>query len=112
MEELGNKTDSAHRDVAGKLVENQVDLVFLVGEKGKIVQDELNKRKFSGRINWYETSDQACIPIQDELLEQDTILVKGSQAARMEKIVKEIMADPINADKLLVRQSEKWLSKP
>jgi UDP-N-acetylmuramyl pentapeptide synthase len=80
----------------------------LVGENAKIIQDELEKRRFSGAVKWFETSDQARIPVQNEIQEGDTILVKGSQSARMEKIVKEIMADPLQAEKLLVRQSEYW----
>ncbi len=112
MAELGKQTETGHREVAAKIVESHIDLVFLVGENAKIIGDELNKRQFAGRAWWFETSDQACIPIQDALLEGDTILIKGSQSARMEKIVKEIMADPMRAESLLVRQSEKWANIP
>jgi len=41
----------------------------------------------------------------------DLILVKGSQGARMEKAVLEIMAEPQRADELLVRQGEEWEKK-
>jgi len=112
MAELGSKTDSGHREVAGKIMESQVDQVFLVGENAKIIQDELNKRKFSGRVFWFSTSDEAGIPIQNALIEGDTVLIKGSQSARMEKIVKEIMAEPLLADTLLVRQSGSWNERP
>jgi UDP-N-acetylmuramoyl-tripeptide--D-alanyl-D-alanine ligase len=112
MAELGKKTDSGHREVAAKITELQIDIVFLVGSNAKIVQDELNKRKFLGKISWFENSDQARIPVQNALIESDTILIKGSQSMRMEKIVKEIMADPESASQLLVRQSEKWVNKP
>lgn len=110
MAELGSKTDSGHREVAAKIVDGKIDLVFLVGEKAKIIQRELKKLKFPGKVKWFGTADQAGIPIQNELQPQDTILVKGSQASRMEKVVKEIMADPEHAAELLVRQSGKWLS--
>ncbi|MEO8065766.1 MAG: UDP-N-acetylmuramoyl-tripeptide--D-alanyl-D-alanine ligase [Candidatus Doudnabacteria bacterium] len=111
MTELGNKTESGHREVAAKIVENLIDLVFLIGDDAKIIRDELGKRKFGGKVMWFGDSDLARISIQDQLQEHDAILVKGSQATRMEKIVKEIMADPENASKLLVRQSENWLNK-
>lgn len=112
MAELGSKNESGHREVAAKIAENKIDLVFLVGENAKIIRNELDKRNFAGEVLWFETSDQAGIRIQDRLSEQDTILVKGSQAARMEKIVKEIMADPEHSGELLVRQSGNWLTMP
>ena len=38
----------------------------------------------------------------------DIVYVKGSQAMRMEKAVKEIMAEPDKANELLVRQGKEW----
>jgi UDP-N-acetylmuramoyl-tripeptide--D-alanyl-D-alanine ligase len=108
MAELGSLNEQGHREVAVKIQEVGVDLVFLVGENAKFVKDELEKRNFTGVVKWFENSDNARIPIQNEIREGDTILMKGSQAARMEKVVKEIMADPMQAEKLLVRQGASW----
>lgn len=110
MAELGSENDSGHRAVAEKIQEVGVDAVFLVGENAKIIKDELERRHFSGTVKWFDNSDNARIPVQNELREGDTILIKGSQSARMEKVVKEVMADPMLAEKLLVRQSEYWLT--
>lgn len=109
MAELGSESESGHREVGAKIVETGVDLLFLVGENARIIQDELEKRKFSGRMQWYPTADAARMDVQNKILEGDTILIKGSQAARLEKVVKEIMADPLDAERLLVRQTSKWL---
>ena len=46
--------------------------------------------------------------IQERIKSGDIILVKGSQGARMEKVVKEIMAEPLKAGELLVRQGREW----
>ena len=46
--------------------------------------------------------------LQEKLKEGDVALVKGSQSMRMEKIVKEVMAEPLLAKELLVRQSAEW----
>lgn len=112
MEELGRASEAGHREVGQKIVELGVNAVFLVGKKVSVIKDELTKRKFSGAVFSSTTADEARIPIQNYLLPNDTILVKGSQSMRMERIVKEIMADPESAGKLLVRQSERWLEKP
>ncbi|OGE88073.1 MAG: hypothetical protein A3J07_01655 [Candidatus Doudnabacteria bacterium RIFCSPLOWO2_02_FULL_49_13] len=109
MTELGAQTRSGHIDVAAKIVESAIGLVYLVGEEAKIIREGLQARKFSGRAQWFATSDSAKISVRSALLPGDTILVKGSQAARMEKIVKEIMLEPNLAPQLLVRQSESWL---
>jgi UDP-N-acetylmuramyl pentapeptide synthase len=112
MAELGSATEIGHRQVAAKLMETGVRAVFLVGEETKFIEDELKKRGFDGDIFRFANSDEARLAVQNKLLEGDTILVKGSQSTRMERIVKEIMAEPMLAEKLLVRQSDKWLGTP
>lgn len=109
MAELGAQNEAGHKEVAVKIQEVGVDLVFLVGENARIIKDELERRQFRGQVKWFENSDNARIPVQNEIMENDTVLIKGSQSARMEKVVKEIMAQPELAEKLLVRQSEYWL---
>ena len=41
----------------------------------------------------------------------DMVLVKGSQGIRLEKLVEEIMAEPMKAEELLVRQSVAWKNR-
>lgn len=41
----------------------------------------------------------------------DVLLIKGSQSMRMERVVKTLMAEPEQAEKLLVRQDAEWLSR-
>jgi UDP-N-acetylmuramyl pentapeptide synthase len=110
MAELGNQTEEGHRLVAAKIVEAGIALVFLVGEKTKFIQDELEKRRFSGSVFYFADSELAANAVMDSILPGDAVLVKGSQSARMEKIVKKIMKDPAKAKKLLVRQTSQWLN--
>ncbi|MDO8482259.1 MAG: hypothetical protein Q7S86_00370, partial [bacterium] len=56
----------------------------------------------------FDTSAEAAKPVEELLASGDTILVKGSQASRTEKIVEEIMSHPEDKDKLLVRQDDEW----
>ena len=46
--------------------------------------------------------------VKERIKTGDIVLVKGSQAMRLEKIVKEIMAEPLRASELLVRQGREW----
>jgi UDP-N-acetylmuramoyl-tripeptide--D-alanyl-D-alanine ligase len=112
MAELGSKSEAGHREIAEKIIENKIDIVFLIGPKTKATADELKNRQFVGQVYSFENSDQAKLPVQNTLEVGDTILVKGSQSMRMEKIVLEIMANPQQAPELLVRQTTKWLNKP
>jgi UDP-N-acetylmuramoyl-tripeptide--D-alanyl-D-alanine ligase len=111
MAELGPKTESGHREVGDKIIDCNIDLVFLVGKNAKIIEAQLEKRNFKGKIQWFETSDAVGIPLQNAMREGDTVLFKGSQSARMEKAVKEVMAQPLKAGEILVRQGTKWQDK-
>ncbi|MBI2607494.1 MAG: hypothetical protein HYW51_01585 [Candidatus Doudnabacteria bacterium] len=111
MTELGKESERGHKEVAAKLMEFGATLVFLIGSEARIIESELRQRKFAGQVRWFATSDEARLEVQKQILPADTILVKGSQAVRVEKVVKEIMAEPLKAKKLLVRQSESWKDK-
>jgi len=43
---------------------------------------------------------------------KDIILIKGSQGMRMEQAVEKLMANPKQAQEILVRQSASWKAKP
>ncbi|MDP3993727.1 MAG: UDP-N-acetylmuramoyl-tripeptide--D-alanyl-D-alanine ligase [bacterium] len=110
MAELGEATEQGHREVGRAVAERKIDIFVVVGPKSKFSGDEARLAGYAGgQILEFENSDEARIPVQNLIRPGDMILVKGSQAARMEKIVKEIMAEPERAGKLLCRQSGTWL---
>ncbi len=109
MAELGAMTEAGHREIADKILETQLEAVFLVGEHAKIIQEHLRSKGFKGQVFWFADSEAAKSVVAQNLQAGDVILVKGSQSARMEKIVKAIMSEPANAPKLLVRQNREWL---
>jgi len=59
----------------------------------------------------FDDSVEAGGYVKKIIKEGDIILVKGSQSTRMEKVVKEIMAEPDRAGELLVRQEGEWLAR-
>jgi len=65
---------------------------------------------WSGRLDYFNDSSEAALKIKEIISSPATILVKGSQGARMEKIVKELLANPQEASRYLVRQDGHWLA--
>ncbi|HXV26773.1 MAG TPA: Mur ligase family protein [Candidatus Paceibacterota bacterium] len=108
MLELGGKTITAHQ-AAGDMAGSIADILVCVGDKSKFTADSAGNQLPSANIKWYRTSEEARVPVQAILRPGDVVLVKGSQGMRMERIVKEIMADPEHAVTLLVRQNQRWL---
>ena len=108
MLELGEGTEEGHREV-GRYVAEMADILFAVGERAKFIADEAERTGLDkNKIFCYTDSSEAKIPIQNMLQEGDVILIKGSQGARMERISKEIMRNPEDAEKLLPRQTAEW----
>ena len=54
------------------------------------------------KIFQFDVSDGAGKVVQEQIKEGDVIFIKGSRAMEMEKVVKEIMAEPEKAEELLV----------
>jgi UDP-N-acetylmuramoyl-tripeptide--D-alanyl-D-alanine ligase len=107
MAELGQYSDEEHRMI-GEHVAKVSDIFVAVGEA---IQPAVKAAKDAGmqRVEWFATSIEAGRYLDRELQQGDIVYVKGSQSARMEHVVKDIMAQPTRATHYLVRQSDKWL---
>ncbi|MBU1018665.1 MAG: UDP-N-acetylmuramoyl-tripeptide--D-alanyl-D-alanine ligase [Patescibacteria group bacterium] len=106
MNELGDLTDSEHRRV-GKEVGKIADMLITVGEFAKLYSEECGLDKSS--IWSFMDSKEAGEFLRGRLKPGDVVLAKGSQnKVRMEKLVKEIMAEPERARDMLVRQEAGW----
>ncbi len=111
MLELGAITDNAHRQVGRQVVERGIDYLVTVGAKSKLTADAAIAAGMNpDHIFSFDKSPQAGIFLQDRIEQGDLLLIKGSQGMRMERIVKELMAEPLRAQDLLCRQEEKWLN--
>ena len=108
MLELGEYTTPAHREI-GALVDSCADILVCVGLRAETIAEASKMDKEN--IFIFDASDDAKNKVRDLIREGDAVLVKGSQGMRMEKITAEIMAEPQLKKELLVRQSERWLSK-
>lgn len=111
MEELGSYTESGHEEV-GRVAAETVDVLVTVGDKSRITAEAAKRAGLSAdRIFTFDDRADAGIFVQGRLEPGDLVLVKGSQATRMEKVVHELMAEPLRAGELLVRQDPAWLRR-
>lgn len=109
MLELGPETENAHREIGFKVAEFGIDFLITVGEASKQTAAAAREAGLDdNQIASFANSTEAGKFLQEKLRSGDTVLIKGSQSMRMEKIAKEVMAEPLDAEKLLVRQTDEW----
>lgn len=109
MLELGTYTEESHRQIGRKVVDVGTEFLVTVGERAKIIAEEAKAKGLTDdKIAKFGASAEAGKFLQEKIEAGDLILIKGSQGVRMEKITKELMADPLDADKLVCRQDENW----
>lgn len=102
MREIGKYTFEAH-EATGFLAATVADILITVGDAGKIIGEGAKGKGFPAeRMFHFESADLVGPKLQQMLEPEDLVLVKGSRAVHMEKIVEEIMANPERAGALLV----------
>jgi UDP-N-acetylmuramoyl-tripeptide--D-alanyl-D-alanine ligase len=111
MLELGKYSIDEHKRV-GRLAGEVADVLITVGLRARtIAEGALQAGLSEGQIYQFEDAKEAGQFLQNLIERGDIILVKGSQAVRMEKVVEDIMAEPEHAATLLVRQEREWKNK-
>ena len=112
MAELGQYSEQEHRMIGLKVGEIGVDFLLTIGELARDIRrgaieagipeehtQHFDSPAFAGR--WLDS----------QIHKGDIVLVKGSQSARTEKVVKDVMAEPLRAPELLVRQTDYWVKE-
>ncbi|OGF28471.1 hypothetical protein A2331_05090 [Candidatus Falkowbacteria bacterium RIFOXYB2_FULL_34_18] len=109
MLELGIFCEEGHRMVGKHIFESKIDKLITVGERSRdIARGAEGAGMKRDNIFHFPDAVQAGRFAQERMREGDLLLIKGSQGVRMEKVVKEIMRDPLKAEELLVRQTDEW----
>ena len=110
MLELGKYSIDEHKKIATLLTD--MSHVITVGIRSRGTAEELLSMGFNElHLLSVDTAEQAGRELQHILETGDIVLVKGSQAMRMERVVLEVMRHPEDAKTLLVRQEPEWLSR-
>ncbi|MEK7659241.1 MAG: UDP-N-acetylmuramoyl-tripeptide--D-alanyl-D-alanine ligase [Patescibacteria group bacterium] len=92
MRELGVFTERAHR-LIGNLAGERAEYLFTIGPAAKFIADSAFNQLPKENIMSFNDADEAKEAIRAFIREGDIILVKGSRAMEMEKIV-EVLAIP------------------
>jgi UDP-N-acetylmuramoyl-tripeptide--D-alanyl-D-alanine ligase len=112
MLELGGITEKEHAAVGAKIAKDGIDIFIAVGEA---MHYALASAKLAGmsedRVIHMENAVSAGRFLQERLKQGDVVLIKGSQGLRMERAVVELMAEPLDAEKLVCRQSHDWRAR-
>jgi len=110
MAELGTKSNQSHEMIGQKVASMKLNHLVTVGPNGKIMAHAAVIAGMpSDKVLSFDTADEARKTVQDLLQPYSSVLIKGSQVVRMEKITKEIMAEPMRASELVCRQYGRWL---
>ncbi|MEK7203783.1 MAG: UDP-N-acetylmuramoyl-tripeptide--D-alanyl-D-alanine ligase [Patescibacteria group bacterium] len=86
MKELGIFTEKAHR-LIGNLAGERAEYLFTVGPAAKFIADSAFNQLPKENIMSFGSSDEAGGYLKGFIQEGDIVLVKGSRAMKMEKIV-------------------------
>src|SRR5205085_1923328 len=98
MADLGPTSEAAHRGLARTVIDEHVDVLVTVGLTIASTSDEARKLGMPGdRILHFDDPIEAAESVLKWLHPGDVILVKGSQVSRMERFVKNVMAEPQRA---------------
>ena len=111
MMELGKQSAEAHWKT-GLEVGKVADILVTVGVRAhKIAEGALDAGLDEEKIMQLDASTEVDAYLQPILTADDVVLLKGSQSIRMERAVKEIMAEPEKCEELLVRQDAEWQTR-
>jgi|GEM_PF-996583 len=105
MNELGALSYEKHLEV-GRLAAQAANLLVVIGERGKWIGEGASKAGFpQQKVIWFKTPEEAIKEVPKLILKRDIVLVKASQnQMRLERLVKVLIANPAEANKLLVKR--------
>jgi len=112
MLELGQYSEEEHRRVGQHIVEREIDVLVTAGERvHDIAMAAIDFGMDKDKVHEFKNSVEAGRWLDANIQSGDVVLIKGSQGARMEKVTKDLMAEPLKAKELLVRQYPPWVEE-
>lgn len=109
MLELGPISEKSHFEIGKKIAGYNFGMLISLGNLAKKISEGARQNGMKEEsIFEFNKREEVIEFLKEKIIYGDLILLKGSQGMRMEKIVKEIMAEPEKAKELLVRQGREW----
>jgi UDP-N-acetylmuramoyl-tripeptide--D-alanyl-D-alanine ligase len=87
MKELGQHSAEAHRRIGGQASASDFQGLFLFGEEMGSAYREIQDRAFKGTLRWMTDIESLRSSLQSYLREGDLLLIKGSRAAELERLM-------------------------
>ncbi|HLW21886.1 MAG TPA: UDP-N-acetylmuramoyl-tripeptide--D-alanyl-D-alanine ligase [Sphaerochaetaceae bacterium] len=87
MKELGEETVQAHRQVARKLLACSIDDIYLFGKEMESAWNEMRSLGLDRNVFFTEDYDELQKRMLEDARKGDLVLVKGSRAMAMERLV-------------------------
>lgn len=107
MLELGRYSREEHERI-GIDAAKKCDVLVTVGVRSReMAEAAKNAGMQKDSVHTFDTAQEAAVFLRDFVRENDTILIKGSQSMRMERIGEAILQNPSD-QKYLVRQDAIW----
>jgi UDP-N-acetylmuramoyl-tripeptide--D-alanyl-D-alanine ligase len=89
MKELGQQSEEAHRRIGAGAAGCDFQGLYLFGQEMESAYRELQNRGFPGTLIWETDIESLRESLRSHLREGDLLLVKGSRAVELERIVPE-----------------------
>lgn len=110
MLELGRYSAEEHERI-GVFAATRVDLLVAVGTRSRATANAARKAGMAdSQVLSFDTSNEAAEVLESMVQEGDSILVKGSQSIRTERIAERLLRNPEDRS-MLVRQESEWKAR-
>jgi UDP-N-acetylmuramoyl-tripeptide--D-alanyl-D-alanine ligase len=91
MGELGEQSAEAHRQIGAWATASDFQGLFLFGEEMESAYREIQKQAFKGSVYWMTDIESLRSNLHSYLREGDLLLLKGSRAAELERLLPELI---------------------
>lgn len=112
MLEIGQYSANEHKKIGEQIAKSKIDVLVTVGIRAQSISESaISSGMDKDSVFHYKDYKSVSELALNFLKPGNIILVKGSQGARLEKVVAELISEELNKTDLLVRQEEVWHTK-